>query len=248
LYLSLAGIASAAPLPECLPSSSEQAVIAGAGGGATLTTEDGRSIVLAGLAPPQTSVHEGQTGPGQILTGLVGETVRLVHAGPPDRYGRLKAHVILDDGRWLQEEVIGAGLALVRPDGGVTACIPALLAAEAAAAAAGTGFWRDSRNIVKAADDPSLLARNGIYGLVEGRIVSVGYGSRMVFLDFGRDIRTDFTVMVPNPLVPRLLEAGIAVEGLRGRDVRVRGVIEESGGPAIRIADPYALELLDRSE
>jgi hypothetical protein len=70
----------------------------------------------------------------------------------------------------------------------------------------------------------------------------------MVFLDFGRDIRTDFTVMVPNPLVPRLLEAGIAVEGLRGRDVRVRGVIEESGGPAIRIADPYALELLDRSE
>ena len=70
----------------------------------------------------------------------------------------------------------------------------------------------------------------------------------MVFLDFGRNFRTDFTVMVPNSLVPRLLEAGIALETLEGRAVRVRGVIEDSGGPAIRIADPFALEILDRAE
>ncbi len=70
----------------------------------------------------------------------------------------------------------------------------------------------------------------------------------MVFLDFGRNVRTDFTVLVQQSLVPRLLEAGIPVDSLVGRVVRVRGVIEESGGPAIRLADPLALEILDRTE
>jgi len=32
---------------------------------------------------------------------------------------------------------------------------------------------------------------------------------------------------------------------LTGRLVRVRGVIEESGGPAIRLGGPLALELMD---
>jgi hypothetical protein len=70
----------------------------------------------------------------------------------------------------------------------------------------------------------------------------------MVFLDFGRSFRTDFTVMVPKTLEPGLVEAGIAVESLAGRVIRVRGVIEDSGGPAIRLTEPLALELLDREE
>ena len=136
----------------------------------------------------------------------------------------------------------------MRPEGGDTACVRALLALESAARRTGSGLWADSNFVVKASEQASLSARNGLYGLVEGRVVSVGYGSRMVFLDFGRNFRTDFTVMVQKTLVPRLLEAGITVESLAGRAVRVGGVIEESGGPAIRLTDPLALELLDREE
>ena len=69
---------------------------------------------------------------------------------------------------------------------------------------------------VKSADDPSLLMRNGLYDLVEGRVVSVGYGSRMVFLDFGRNFRTDFTVMVPKsarPAPSRCRNCGRQLEG-----------------------------------
>ena len=151
--------------------------------------------------------------------------------------------------RWLQAELVTAGIALVRPEGGGgTACVRALLALESKARQAGAGLWADSGIVVKATDESSLLAENGLYALVEGRVVSVGYGSRMVFLDFGRNFRNDFTVMVQKTLVPRLLEAGITVESLAGRAIRVRGVIEESGGPAIRLTDPLALELLDREE
>jgi hypothetical protein len=42
-----------------------------------------------------------------------------------------------------------------------------------------------------------------------------------------------------------LAEAGVEVDGLVGRRVRVRGVIEASGGPAIRLGDPGDLEFLD---
>lgn len=248
LCLAVPGLAPAEPPAACSLRPGEEVVVTGLGDVSGLLTADGREVVLACVAFPQAVGNEVKTATETAIARLASGQVRIVAVNPPDRYGRLRAHVVLGDGRWLQEELVRAGLALVRPDGTPTGCVTALLAAEALARAEAAGLWADSNNSVKVADDPSLLAENGVYHVVEGRVVSVGYGSRMVFLDFGHDIRTDFTVMVPNLLVPRLVEAGIAVEGLRGREVRVRGVIEESGGPAIRIADPYALELLDRSE
>lgn len=248
LNLGLAAAASGGPACPTTGQAREFVVVE-AGQAGTLIAADGTEIVLASLALPHPPEGANQPDLTTTVAGIAGGPVRAVSAGPPDRYGRIRAEVVLSDGRWLQAVMVEAGLAVVRPEGSADpACTKALLALEAAARKAGAGLWADSKNGVKTADDPSLLARNGIYEVVEGRVVSVGYGSRMVFLDFGHDVRTDFTVMVPNPLVPRLLEAGIAVETLAGRKVRVRGVIEESGGPAIRIADPFALEFLDRAE
>ena len=77
--------------------------------------------------------------------------------------------------------------------------------------------------------------------------MSVARGLRFVFIDFGRDFRRDFTVMVPLALADGMARSGMPPEGLGGRRVRVRGLIEESGGPAIRLADPVELELVDES-
>jgi hypothetical protein len=67
----------------------------------------------------------------------------------------------------------------------------------------------------------------------------------MIFLDFGRNVRSDFTAMLPPAVAEQLAVAGVAVDALAGRRVRVRGVIEESGGPAIRLNDIAELELID---
>jgi len=216
----------------------------------TLLTADGEEVVPAGLAFLQ--AHDARVAReldlAAALVALGAGTVRIAPAGEPDRYGRTRAQIFLADGRWLQAELVSAGLAIARPEGTDAGCDEALMAREAEARKARTGLWADSKIPIKASDQSSLLAQTGLYGLIEGRIVSVGYGSRMAFLDFGRDFRTNFTVMVPNPLVPRLLEAGIAMESLAGRAVRVRGVIEENGGPAVRLAHPQQLELLAREE
>jgi hypothetical protein len=244
------GVAEAEP--DCPVPPGQEIVVTRATAGGTLITADGAEIVLGGLAFPEVadpgSESDGLAAMIDAVVQLGTGTLHIAAEGPPDRYGRLHGDAYLPDGRWLQAELVTAGVARVRPDGRSPPCVRALLARESIARNAGTGLWSDSNFRVKSADDPSLLARNGLYDLVEGRVVSVGYGSRMVFLDFGRDFRTDFTVMVPNTLVPRLLEAGIALETSEGRAVRVRGVVEDSGGPAIRIADPFALEILDRAE
>ena len=245
-------LASASDEPACPAAAGEEVLVAAVTAGRTLLTADGTEIVLAGLAFPQATDMASESDRDAMMADAVARLaigpVRIAPEGPPDRYGRIHANAYLPDGRWLQAELVAAGLAMVRPEGASAACVRTLIDREFAARIAGTGLWADFNTYVKSADDPSLLARNGIYDLVEGRVVSVGYGSRMVFLDFGRNFRTDFTVMVPNTLVPRLLDAGIAVDSLEGRAVRVRGVIEDSGGPAIRIADPFALEILDRAE
>lgn len=252
LFLVVPWPGSAIADPTCPVSGVDDAVVEAVTAAGTLLTTEGREIVLAGLAFPSAAAaaneSAGESGHGAAFSRLATGPVRIATAGSPDRYGRIRANVYLGGGRWLQAELVSAGLAVARPEGGDAACLRSLLALESAARRAGAGLWAGSGIVVNASDETSLLAENGLYALVEGRVVSVGYGSRMVFLDFGRSFRTDFTVMVPKTLVPRLLEAGIAVESLAGRAVRVRGVIEESGGPAIRLTDPLALELLDLEE
>lgn len=182
----------------------------------------------------------------KVLGDLVtGKTVAIAEIGEhPDRYGRIHAHVFVEDGQWAQAALVELGLARVRPLTGEEACLSALLAAEAGARAAGRGIWAGGTNDPLRADDPSLSRKIGLYAIVEGRILSVGYGSVMVFLDFGHNYRRDFTVMVPKRLEEQFTEAGKPLAEIEGRRVRVRGMIEESGGPAIRLQSPLAIELL----
>jgi len=211
-----------------------------------LVTDEQGEVVLAGVAP--LAADPMVDGTARFVAGRIGQAFRLVPTAPSDRYGRVAGLAFEEGGGLLQADLVRSGMAVVRPDQIEEDCARGLLALESAARSARRGLWAEAASVWQAADDTSLLERNGLYALVEGRIVSVGYGSRMVFLDFGRIYRTDFTVMVQEPLVSRLREAGIPVESLAGRQVRVRGVIEESGGPAIRLASPLALELVDPME
>jgi hypothetical protein len=50
--------------------------------------------------------------------------------------------------------------------------------------------------------------------------------------------------MIPPAMIKNLAAAGIDVEALGGKRVLVRGMIETSGGPAIRLGDPADIEVL----
>jgi hypothetical protein len=164
-----------------------------------------------------------------------------------DRYGRLPAQVFLTDGRWVQAEMVAGGHGRVTLEAEQGSCTGRLLALEDNARGARRGLWSEPEYAVRQVDDPSLSGRNGLYEIVEGRVVSVNRGRRMVFVDFGRDYWRDFSVMVPLAALQRFAEGGVPVEDLAGRRIRVRGILEESGGPAMRVYDPVAIEVLDEN-
>lgn len=140
--------------------------------------------------------------------------------------------------------MIAAGLARAQPASGDTSCLADLVRIEDTAQRNRRGLWQHDRYAPFRADDPSLVAQKGLYVLVEGRIISVGRGNRMNFLNFGRYWRQDFTVMVPAAVAARMADSGMAVESLAERKVRVRGIIEEDDGPLIRLTDAAEVEIL----
>ncbi len=141
--------------------------------------------------------------------------------------------------------MVAEGLARARWLPGEAVCFQSFLSREQAARQASLGLWGRPETAVLAADDPSLVRKTGLYELVEGRLASVGHGAPMLFLDFGRDYRRDFTVMAPPQVAQGLTAAGISVDGLVGKRLRVRGVIEDSSGAAIRLNDAAEIEVID---
>jgi endonuclease YncB( thermonuclease family) len=233
----------------CGPVEGATVAVAAAVDGDTLHLADGRMIHVAGIEAVKAASDDVPSAP--LAQAALAEIARLTGGGvvlaapapaAPDRYGRLHADVRLADGRSAAEALVAVGLARVRLFPHERTCLAALFAAEARARAARRGQWALPDFAVRRADDPSLLARSGLYELVEGQIAAVGHGKLMVFLDFGRDYRRDFTIGVPTAMVDQL---PLPVDAFTGRRVRVRGVIEESGGPAIRLGDPDEIELLD---
>jgi hypothetical protein len=143
---------------------------------------------------------------------------------------------------------VADGMARVHRLPGDPACVLALLDAERAARIAARGRWGTPDYRIRSALDPALAAETGLFELVAGRVVSIGHGDAIIFVNFSRDYGEDFTVLLTMATVRSLATAGIEVDALAGKRVLVRGMIEASGGPAIRVADPTDIEILGDGE
>ena len=158
-----------------------------------------------------------------------------------DRYGRLVAGVRRDDGLSVQDALVRRGLARVLPGLGDSTLAASLLASEDAARRAGRGIWADARFRVRTPD--ALAADVGSYQLVEGRVVQAMRVGPRLYLNFGDDWQTDFTVVIAARALKHF-DFGVDPARLAGRTVRVRGIIEDLNGPLIEIDEPAALEVL----
>jgi endonuclease YncB( thermonuclease family) len=235
---------------ECLATATSTAKVVEIVDGDTLTLADGSIVRLAGVEAPKrlpgqapgtesSFVAEARAALADLT---LGGAVTVQKTGERDRYGRLVAVVRLADGRSLQEALVAKGLARIR---GGKGCLPTgLKGRESEARRARLGMWSDPDFAVREADDPSLPTQKGLYQLVQGRVVSVGRGTRLVFLNFGEDWERDFTVTVATGLAARLAPGGDPVNAFRGKRVIVRGVVEDNGGPQIRVTDESGIEIL----
>jgi hypothetical protein len=122
-----------------------------------------------------------------------------------------------------------------------------LLSRENTARRAKLGLWASSYYDSLDADNPAdVLAEQGHFALVEGKVVSVRESGATIYVNFGRRWSKDFTVTILKRNARNFTAAGLEPKTLAGRRVRVRGWIEERGGPWIEAARPEQIELTDR--
>jgi len=181
----------------------------------------------------------------QALKPLVDGRVVTVRSSRVDRRGRLVAHVVRDDGVWVQGALVEQGLARVTAHDGddVTA---ALLAREVMARHNKVGLWADPAFAVRAATDVVRLDQDkGSFQIVAGYVLGAARRDDVIFLNFGRDFRQDFTVTIPRDSWPHFAAAGVKPLSLNGRFVQIRGWITQSNGPAMEMTHPAAVEVLE---
>lgn len=173
------------------------------------------------------------------------DNLSLVHlAKKPDRYGRYSMNMFANSGlRWMQQELVNAGLAIVHPVSNLPECDAWLFAAEKTARDKKAGIWGSSIPVIMAANDANWQNRVQNYQLVEGKIISVGETNSRTYLNFGGSWDDDFTVIVAKQHIKRFKKVFGDLKLLSGKYVRVRGWMINSRGPMIEVYHPGQIEI-----
>ena len=235
--------------------------------GDTLVLDDDRQVRLVGIQAPKLPLGRkgfvawplADKARAELVRLSTGKRVTLYRGGAAqDRHGRVLAQLVVSDGPdgrpvWLQAAMLRAGLARVYSFSDNRVCVDKLLAMEAVARESRAGIWADSFYAIRDAANPQAL-RDLVdtFQLVEGKVTKAAIVRGRLYLNFGEDYRTDFTVTVP-PRQVKLFSKGewadlladrggeIPVVGMR---LRVRGWIDSYNGPEIVVTHPEQVELL----
>ncbi len=237
----------------------ESGVVASILDGDTLYLEDGLKVRLSAMQAPKLPLGRkgfkawpmGEEAKAALTALTQKRRVQLFYGGETrDRYGRALAQVYTlnaagERDLWIQEEMIRLGLARVYTWPDTWQNSSALYAAERKARESKRGIWGLPYYAVRT-PEPNMLAQDvDSFQLVEGIITSTADVRGTIYLNFGADYKTDFTIVVAKKNRRNLERAGFDVLSLEGAKVRIRGWIELQNGPMIWLDDPNRLEILD---
>lgn len=229
--------------------------------GQTLRLDDGVDVRLIGALAPDTHSVQGN-GPlaryarsaRQHLAALVGgksvqlRTSRRSH----DRYRRLLAQAFVRDGEnliWVQQDLVRRGLARAYTLPGQDACLADLLQAERAARRLQQGIWATAAYRVRDASRPWEISRlQGRFAIVSGRVRRAALVRRVLYLNFGRDWKRDFTVKISKAVARRAKRTLADLRSLEGQNVRVRGWVTWRNGPMIEVSSLSEIERTRREK
>ena len=216
----------------------------------TIDLEDGTRVRLAAVQAPQPARDGRSAWPlateatMAVTQATLGRGVRLLHPEDArDRWGRALAHLLRDDGLWLQGMLLMAGWARVQTQPRTATGASLMLDLERTARAARHGIWGERfyrvRNPAETWGDLDSVQ------IVEGRVVDATVVRGTAYLNFGTDWRSDFTLRATADVRRAFDRAGVDLGGLTGRRVRSRGWVFPLNGPMIDLTHPAALEVLE---
>ena len=236
-----------------LPADSSARVVAVIDGD-TVKLETGREVRLVGIQAPKLPLGRrgfsewplANEAKARLEALTNGKTVALHYGGArEDRHGRLLAHLTAADNpsaeTWAQGEMLKAGLARVYSFPDNRALVVEMLALEREARAARRGIWREPYYRIR---KPEETVRDiETFQLVEGRVLQAAALKDRVYLNFGPDYHSDFTIAIARRDL-KLFGRAFDVKALEGKSIRVRGWLKPVNGPMIEATHPEQIEVL----
>ncbi len=261
------GVTAAAAEHKAAPLVTVAAVI----DGDTLRLADGREVRLAGVMAPKPPLSLAAGTPWPLADAARAALATLVHGRPValrpatgaptaapaaegpvvadraaslDRHGRVRAHIFREDGLWVQGELLRQGLVRVHTTPDDATLATAMLARERDARATLRGIWGEEFYFVRRAGDANRFIDS--FQLVEGCVLDAARGKGQVFLNFGPDWRTDFTIRIAGSAALARFRAddGRDPLALKGKIVRIRGWLLSRNGPLIEATHPEQIEAI----
>lgn len=167
-----------------------------------------------------------------------------------DRFGHTLSHFVTEDGSWIQSQMIARGLGWVSGSATSRDLILPLYKHEDLARSQGLGMWSRPEFAVRDNDTIHENTYNS-YQVYQGKLKALRTKGDYVFFNFGDNPQTDFTVSFnKKDMKPFKMRSGThsytPVE-LVGHTLRVRGWVEENGGPMMVLEYHEQLEFPDLS-
>ncbi len=227
--------------------------------GDTLYLDSGLKVRLSAIQAPKLPLGRegfeawplGEESKSALETLTKDKRLQLYYGGESrDRYGRALAQTFTLDGEgdrdvWLQEEMVRLGMARVYTWPDTFQDSKKLYAAEIEARDAKRGIWGNDYYRIRSPEPNALAQDVDSYQIIQGVITSTADIRGQVYLNFGADYRTDFTIIIAKRDRKRFEKSGINPLSLEGATVRVRGWVELSNGPMVWLDHPERLEVLN---
>lgn len=213
--------------------------------GDTVWLHDGRKVRIIGINTPELARDETPAEPLAVqardeLRQLIGQSnqVRLRYGKEKtDRYGRLLAHLYLNNGQNISEWLLRRGLALsltVPPNLWQTECYQR---AEQQARLQQKGLW--SKRHARLLNADSLPDTTRGFQIIRGKVQRIGHSRNAVWVNFNRKfalriVRKDLSYF-----------SGIDFDKLKGKQLEVRGWVQyHKHQLRMRIRHPAAMRIL----
>lgn len=227
--------------------------------GDTLYLDNGLKVRLAAIQAPKLPLGRkgfeawplGEESKAALQKLTKGKSLKLYYGGERrDRYDRALAqtYTLDDEGKkdiWLQEEMVRLGMARVYTWPDTFQDSEKLYAAEIKARDARRGIWGDEYYRIRGPEPNALAQDIDSYQIIQGVITSTADVRGQIYLNFGADYKTDFTIAIAKRDRKRFKAAGMDPLALEGATIRIRGWVELSNGPMIWLDHPERLEVLN---
>ncbi len=238
--------------------------------GLTLLLKDGTIVRLASLDIPDFHVWEDAPHAQaalELLESLLPEGKEIMlyqtRSAKKGRVNRMKhalAHVVIKPPKtskleklppiWVNGTLLENGLARVYNAPNAPEMAAQMYTLEQKARHAKLGMWEDGSRyrIFNANDIDDIDEDRGQLLLLEGIVTKAASVKNNIYLNFGKNWKTDFTIMVKPALRKKLAREGRDPLSMQGQKLRVRGYLRNYNGPLIELEDSLHLESITEIE